>query len=206
MEPPESTRDKRPFSDELEAWLEGDGSKSIGELDDTFGERSFAVVILLLMFLPAVPIPTGGITHVFEAITVVIAAQLVLGRRTLWLPQKWKDRELGAMTTEKALPWMMRRVRWFEKFSRARGDGLFDRIWFRRGLGLVWIAFAVGAAVAPPFSGLDTLPAMGAVGVALGVILGDVVVLGIGIVIGIGGITLMVTIGAAIARFFQSLF
>ncbi len=198
--------DGRPFSDKLEAWLEGDGSKSIGELDDTFGERSFAVVILLLMFLPALPIPTGGITHVFEAITVVIAAQLVLGRRTLWLPQKWKDRELGAMTTDKALPWMMRRIRWFEKFSRNRGDGLFDRTWFRRGLGVVWVVFAGAAALSPPFSGLDTLPAMGSVGVALGVILGDVVVLGIGIAIGAGGITLMVTVGAAIARFFQSLF
>ncbi len=137
---------------------------------------------------------------------MVIAAQLVVGRRTLWLPKRWKDRELGGVTTEKALPWMMRRIRWFEKFSRNRGAHLFDNVWVRRLLGLIFIAFAVGAALAPPFSGLDTLPAMGAVGVALGVILGDVVVLGIGFAIGVGGITLMVTLGAAIARFFQSLF
>ena len=196
----------RPFSDELKDWLEGDHPKTLGALDATFGERSFAVAVLLLMFLPALPLPTGGITHVFEAITVIIAAQLVIGRRSLWLPKKWKHRELGGVTTEKALPWMMRRIRWFEKFSRNRGDGLFDNVWVRRLLGLIFIVFAVGAAFAPPFSGLDTLPAMGAVGVALGVILGDVVVLGIGFAIGVGGITLMVTLGAAIARFFQSLF
>lgn len=194
------------FSEQLQDWLESDGRKSIGELDETFGERSFAVVILLLMFVPALPLPTGGITHLFEAITVVIAAQLVLGRTALWLPKRWKERELGSLTTEKALPWMMRRIRWFERFSRNRGDRLFDRTWFRRVLGLIWIAFAVSAAFAPPFSGLDTLPAMGAVGVSLGVILGDVVVLGIGFGIGVGGITLMITLGAAIARFFQSLF
>ena len=198
--------DERPFSEQLKEWLDGDQPKTLGALDATFGERSFAVAVLLLMFLPAVPIPTGGITHLFEAITVVIAAQLVIGRRSLWLPKKWKHRELGGVTTEKALPWMMRRIRWFEKFSRNRGAHLFDNVWVRRLLGLIFIAFAVGAALAPPFSGLDTLPAMGAVGVALGVILGDVVVLGIGFAIGVGGITLMITLGAAIARFFQSLF
>mgnify|MGYP000923117391 FL=1 len=196
----------RPFSDELKDWLEADSPKTLGALDATFGERSFAVAVLLLMFLPALPLPTGGITHVFEAITVIIAVQLVIGRRSLWLPERWKHRELGGVTTDKALPWMMRRIRWFEKFSRNRGDGLFDHVWVRRLLGLIFIVFAVGAAFAPPFSGLDTLPALGAVGVALGVILGDVVVLAIGFAIGVGGITLIVTLGAAIAKFFQSLF
>jgi len=201
-----AVEDGRPFSEQLKGWLEGEQPKTLGALDATFGERSFAVAVLLLMFLPALPLPTGGITHLFEAITVVIAAQLVVGRRSLWLPDRWKHRELGSVTTEKALPWMMRRIRWFERFSRNRGAHLFDNVWVRRLLGLVFIVFAVGAAFAPPFSGLDTLPAMGAVGVALGVILGDVVVLGIGFAIGVGGITLMITLGAAIAKFFQSLF
>ena len=84
------------FSDELESWLSGDGPKTLEELGNTFAERSFAVTILLLMFVPALPLPTGGITHVFEVITVVIALQMVLGRRTMWLPRKWKQRELGA--------------------------------------------------------------------------------------------------------------
>lgn len=198
--------DERPFSEQLQDWLDGDGPKTLGALDATFGERSFAVAVLLLMFLPALPIPTGGITHIFEAIAVVIAAQLVIGRRSLWLPKKWKHRELGGMTTEKALPWMMRRIQWFEKFSRNRGDGLFDNVWVRRLLGVVFVVFALGATFSPPFSGLDTLPAMGCVGVALGVILGDVVVLAIGFAIGVGGITLIITLGAAIATFFQSLF
>ena len=142
-EPTESTSAGRPFSEELQAWLDTDEPKTLGALDATFGERSFAVAVLLLMFLPAVPIPTGGITHLFEAITVVIAAQLVVGRRTLWLPKRWKHRELGDVTTEKALPWMMRRIRWFEKFSRNRGAHLFDNVWVRRLLGLIFIAFAV---------------------------------------------------------------
>ena len=74
-----------------------------------------------------------------------------------------------------------------------------------RVVGLLLTAFAVGAAIAPPFSGLDTLPAMGAVAVALAIILEDVVVLAIGAVIGTGGIILIVTVGAAIVRVLGSL-
>jgi hypothetical protein len=88
-----------PFSDDLEHGLRGDTPKTLGDLGDTFGEKSFAVTTLLLMFVPALPLPTGGITHVFEVITVFVALQMVLG--------------------------IIRRVRWFERFSRPRFAGLF---------------------------------------------------------------------------------
>ena len=194
------------FSNELESWLSGDGPKTLEALGNTFAERSFAVTILLLMFVPALPLPTGGITHVFEVITVVIALQLVLGRRTIWLPKKWKQRELGATMTGKAVPFVIRRIRWFEKFSRPRFAGLFGQRWFIRVIGVVIIGFTVGAVIAPPFSGLDTLPALGVVAISLGIILEDIVILGIGMVIGTGGIVLIVTIGAAIAHFLRGLF
>lgn len=194
---------KRDFSDELEDWLGGDAPKTVGALGEAFEERGFAVTILLLMFLPALPLPTGGITHVFEVITVIIALQMVLGRRTLWLPRRFKDRELGASITQKAVPFISRRIRWFERFSKPRLAGLFDQRWFIRVLGLLIIVFTLGAAVAPPFSGLDTLPALGVVIICLSIILGDIVVLGVGTVIGTGGVLLIITIGAAIAHFLR---
>jgi hypothetical protein len=101
---------------------------------------------------------------------------------------------------------MIRRIRWFEKFSRPRGARLFRQRWFLRLLGLVLIGFAIAAALAPPFSGLDTLPGLGAVGVALSIILEDVVVLGIGLAIGAAGIALILTIGAALLHFVRGLF
>ena len=52
-------------------------------MNDVFAEKSFAVTIMLLMFVPALPLPTGGATHVFEAITVLLAAQMVLGRSAI---------------------------------------------------------------------------------------------------------------------------
>jgi len=194
------------FSDALDTWLSSDTTKTLEDLGNAFAEKSFAVTILLLMFVPALPLPTGGITHVFEVITVVVALQMVLGRRTLWLPGRWKQRELGKTITGKGVPFVIRRVRWFEKFSRPRFAALFAQRWFLRVLGLVIIAFTIGAAVAPPFSGLDTLPALGVVTISLAIILEDVIVLGVGVVIGTGGIVLIVTIGAAIAHFIRNRF
>ena len=73
-------------------------------------------------------------------------------------------------------------------------------------IGLVIITFTLGALLAPPFSGLDTLPALGVVTICLAIILEDMIVLGVGVVIGTGGIVLIVTIGAAIAHFLSDRF
>jgi hypothetical protein len=193
------------FSDELERWLLSDEPKTLGAMTRVFAERSFAVAILLLMFVPALPLPTGGVSHVLEVITIVLAAQMVLGRQTVWLPERWKRRELGAATTEKAIPFIVRRIRQIERFSRPRAVWLFEQRWVDRLLGLVLMLFAIGAAIAPPFSGLDTLPALGAVGVALAIILEDVVVLALGVIVGTGGVVLIFTVGAALVRLLRSL-
>ena len=174
-------------------------------MGDVFAEKSFAVTIMLLMILPALPLPTGGVTHVFEVITILLAAQMVLGRRTIWLPERWQERKLGDAVTGKAIPVIVRWVRRVERISRPRWARLFGQRWMLGLLGLVLMAFAIGAAFAPPFSGLDTFPAMGAVVVSLAIILEDVVVLAIGTIIGIGGIVLIVTVGGALVQLIRSL-
>jgi hypothetical protein len=157
------------------------------------------------MSLPALPLPTGGITHIFELVTVLVGLEMVLGRRTLWLPRRLRQRELGPLIAGKALPFIVRRIRWFEKRSRRRGVLLFRQRWFLRLLGLVILGLTVASALAPPFSGLDTLPAAGAVAVALSILFEDVVVLAVGLLIGSGGVVLMVTLGAALAHFLRQL-
>ena len=67
-------------SDELERWLSGPGEKTLGSLIELFEEKSFALVFVLLLGVPALPLPTGGATHVFEIIAVLLALQLIAGR------------------------------------------------------------------------------------------------------------------------------
>jgi hypothetical protein len=195
---------REPFSNQLESWLRSDAPKTVGTLGEVFREKSFAVTVLLLMFVPALPAPTGGVTHLFEAITVLLGAEMVAGARTIWLPARWRDRELGGTATTRTIPFIARTIRRFERFSRPRLAHLFEQRWFLRILGLIVITLALGAAFAPPFSGLDTLPAMGAVIVALSIVLSDMLLLGIGVAIGTGGVVLILTVGAAVLRLIQS--
>jgi hypothetical protein len=193
------------FSDELEGWLRSDERKTLGSLGDAFAEKSFASTILLLMFVPALPLPTAGVSHLFEVVTVVLGAEMVLGLRTIWLPERWQGRELGPTVTQRAIPFIIRWVRRVERFSRPRGARLLRQRWMLRVLGLVFIALAGAAAIAPPFSGLDTLPAMGAVAVALAVIFEDVALLVLGLVLGTSGVVLIVTVGAALVHVLRGL-
>jgi hypothetical protein len=197
---------ERPFSEELEEWLHSDAPKTLGSMADAFGEKSFAVVIMLLLFPSALPLPTGGITDIFAFLAMILAIEMIVGARTLWLPHRVRHHEVGQSITGRAVPFIVRRVEWFEKRSRRRLASWFSNRWFARLHGVLLLACAAGTIVAPPFSGLDTLPALGGVVIALSIILEDILVFGIGVAIGSGGIALIVTLGAAATRLFKSLF
>src|SRR5436190_7638130 len=192
---------EQPFSDELEGWLRSPGTKTLGDLLEVFDEKSFAMALLVLMVTPALPLPTGGVTHVFELVSILIALQMVIGRQNIWLPQRLRRHELGPATTGKAIPFIARRVRWFERFARPRLSRALQQRAVLSALGLVVVVFTVGAVVAIPFSGLDTLPSLGVVVVALSLILEDVLVTLIGIAIGAAGIALEIALGSAVLHF-----
>jgi hypothetical protein len=194
-----------PFSEQLERWLRRDEPKTLGEMTDVFGQKGLAVLVLLLMSVPALPLPTGGVTHVLEAVAILVGLEMILGRKTLWLPRRLRRRELGPLLADRAIPFIIRRVRWFEKRARRRAAWLFSHPLFLRLLGVVIVGFSLASALAPPFSGLDTFPALGTVVVSLAIILEDALVLGIGLLIGAGGIVLIVSVGAAFARLIRDL-
>jgi hypothetical protein len=191
-----------PFSDELESWLSSSGTKTIGDLTLVFETKSIAIAVMLLMVTSALPVPTGGITNVFEVITMILAFELIVGRRTIWLPARFLHRELGPATTAKAIPFIARRVRWFERFSRPRFAATLDLRVVLAGLGVIIVVLTLGAFVAPPFSGLDTLPSLGVVVIALSLILEDGLVTIIGIAVGALGVALEIALGSAILSFF----
>jgi hypothetical protein len=164
------------------------------------------VTILLLMIVPALPLPTGGVSHVFEVITVLLAVQMVIPRRTIWLPARWRSRQLGDLTTDKAIPLITRWIRRAERISRRRGARLLQLDVSQRLIGLLLMATAVTALAAPPFSGLDTLPGLAAVTVCMGVVLGDVVLVGVGLLVEVAGAVVILTIGAAAFQWLHSWF
>jgi hypothetical protein len=185
----------RSFSDELEGWLGGDGDKTLGSLIEAFGERGFAVLFVLLLGVSALPLPTGGATHVFEIIAMLLALQLIAGRDEIWLPQRWQRLELAGEKQQRFIAALMRMIRRLERFSRPRLRFLFTHRVSNIVFGLLVIAGAVGAFLAPPFTGLDTLPSLGVVLLSLGVLLQDVVVVVVALIIGAAGVGLEVVLG-----------
>src|SRR4051812_696345 len=114
--------------DELEQWLRGDQPKTLGNIIELFGPRGFALVFVLLMAVPALPLPTGGVTHVLEVVTMLVALQLVVGRRRIWVPARWQNLQLAGPSREKLLTVLLRRIRWLERYSRPRASWLFDHV------------------------------------------------------------------------------
>lgn len=192
---------KRTFSAEIEEWLNSRGTKTIQGLLHAFQEKSFAILCLLLMSIPALPLPTGGVTHVFEIIVMLLALEMIIGWRTPWLPKRALRHELGPATQKKAIPFIVRRVRWFEKHSRHRVSGLLRNRLTSSVLGFVILGLALTSFLSPPFSGLDTIPSLGLVILSLGLILEDALLVFVGMVVGAAGVALVIAIGSAAAHF-----
>ena len=193
--------DAPKLSDELDRWQAGEGAKTLGSLIEVFGEKSFAVLFVVMMGVPALPLPTGGATHVLEIITVLLALELCIGRDQVWLPQRWCRLQLGGGGKRQGfVERLIRLIRWLERFSRPRGGFLFDHRVSNLVFGLLVIVGAVTAFLAPPFSGLDTLPALGVVLLSIGVLLEDVVIVAVGLAVGAGGIALVFVLGRAAIR------
>jgi hypothetical protein len=192
-----SSRTSENISDQLERWLGSDGEKTLGSLIEMFEEKSFAILFVVLLGVPALPLPTGGATHVFEIVAVLLALELIAGREEIWLPRRWRALELAGEKQQRFIAALMRMIRWLERFSRPRLRFLFGHRLSNIIFGLLVIAGSTGAFLAPPFTGLDTLPALGTVLLSLGVLLEDFIVVGIGVIVGAAGVLLEVILGSA---------
>jgi hypothetical protein len=190
----------------LERWLSSEGEKTLGSLIELFEKKSFAILFVLLLGVPALPLPTGGATHVFEVIAVLLALELMAGRHEIWLPQRWRGLELAGRRQQRFITGLMKMIRRLERFSRPRLRFLFDHRLSNIVFGLLVIGGSVGAFLAPPFTGLDTLPALGVVLLSLGVLLEDVLVVVAALLVGAAGVVLEIVLGSAAVHGIGQLF
>jgi hypothetical protein len=193
------------IGDRLELWLQGRGPRTLGTLIEVFGPKSFALCFVVLMAVPALPIPTGGVTNVAEAITMLLALELVAGRQEIWLPKRLRAIDLSGLAKREFAASALARIRWVERLSRPRLARLLGHRASGVLFGLAVFVLSLFSFVAPPFSGLDTLPALGVVLLSLGVLFEDLLLALVGLVVGALGAVLVLGLARLTVELFERL-
>jgi hypothetical protein len=191
---------------QLDRWLQSEEPKTLGGLIATVEEKSFALLFILLMGVPALPLPTGGVTHLFEIIAMLLALQLIAGRDRLWMPARWNGVTLAGGARERFIVRLTSLIGKLERHSKPRLAFLFGHRASNVVYGTLVLGGAVAAFVAPPFSGLDTLPSLGVVLLSVAWLMEDAALAIGGIVLGVIGVALEIALGALIVDGVRSLF
>ncbi|GGK48757.1 exopolysaccharide biosynthesis protein [Salinarimonas ramus] len=135
--PKERTRALSDVLDQLEQTAHGD-SITIEEVVQHLGNKSFAALMLVFSLIstsPASAIP--GITASVAVIVFVLAAQMMLGRKCVWLPDFVTKRHMSTQKLCKGVAWLRRPVRFVERFLGARLTFLLHRPWLYLPLTLI---------------------------------------------------------------------
>ena len=128
---------------------------------------------------------------------MLLAIETIAGRTSIWLPERWRRLELAGDRQQRFITALMKMIRRVERLSRPRLRFLFGHRASNIAFGLLVIAGSTGAFLAPPFTGLDTLPALGVVLLSLGVLLEDFLIVILGFALMTIGIALEVVLGGA---------
>ena len=157
---------------------------SIGQMMEAFGERGFGL-LLILFCLPNL-IPTPGIGSLFGIPLLMVALQMAMGRPKPWLPRRIDSKTIQRTTLLKMVNAVEPRMRRIEAVLRPRWIGLFSPF-MDRAIGVFAALCAISIII--PLPGTNFPPAIALILISLAVTEEDGVYLGLGVVIGLAGLT-----------------
>lgn len=103
------------------AALTGAERVSVRDLIDSFGEASFVPALMVPALIVVSPLSgIFGLPTVLGLTMALIAAQMVFGRRTLWLPGFLLRRSIEGRRLLRAVVWLQRPADWFDRQTRPR--------------------------------------------------------------------------------------
>lgn len=189
-------KDPQSIGDILDAIRElaDDGDKvSLGDLVEAFGSRSYGPFLLVPALIEMSPIGgIPGVPTVLAAIIVLFAAQMVFGRKHIWLPKfaaKWSVKSERARKAADKMDGVAKFLdRWFHGRLPKLTSGPFVRI---AAVGSILLALTVPPLELLPFASTAPMAAIAAFGLALlvrdGVLMIAAMALaGVAVAVGIG--------------------
>lgn len=148
-----------PLGDALEELLKSDEGRgpSIGEIVDTVGEKGFGLILMVLSLPSALPVPAPGYSTPFGIVIGLIALQMMLGRQTLWVPEKLKCVRIKPSLSKTMLGAAAKFLKRIERFIRPRQRWIRSR---PGQAGLSIVIFIMACLMMLPIPLTNTFPAM----------------------------------------------
>lgn len=153
--------------------------------------RAFGVFLIIFAVPNLIPTPPGFST-IAGLLILVVAVQLVLGRTSLWLPQRLGYRSMQTRHLVRVIEWTVPKLQRIERFSRPRAVWL-TRLAARRPIGLLIVVLAIIMALPIPVVG-NSPPAFAITLMGFGMLERDGVWVAAGVLAGFVAISLIVAL------------
>lgn len=169
---------------------------TIGSLVDGLQHRAFGILMLILALPCCLPF-LYGVPQVVSVPMLFIAAQIAIGRRTLWLPESLRKRAFSRESFHTLVSRSKKYVGWFEALARPRlswlTTGAAERVF-----GLFMVVFC--ASIAVPLPGTNTVPGIAVAIMSVGFIERDGILVILGTILGILWVGLLAFGGIALLK------
>lgn len=177
----------KPLSGILEDLLREDASVTVGEITDRVARRGFGLLMVLFALPSLIPvIPWGSV--LIGLVYVLLAGQMLWGLERPWLPRRARafrlsDRAVSSLRN-RGVP-LLRRI---ERFSRPRAMMLDERIVLRL---VAAVLLVLGVILLSPLPFINTLPALSALILGVGLLNRDGVFLLVGALLAVVVLTII---------------
>ncbi len=159
--------------DELDELADKGDQVCVRDVLDDFGRRSFGPFMMIPALIEISPL--GGIPGVPTALALfiaVIAAQLVIGREHIWMPEFVQRRAVESGKLHKAVEKLRGLGQWLDEHSQDRLEKLTVGIWLRfAGVVVIALCCTVPPLELLPFA--STLPMLAIIMIGLGLTVRD---------------------------------
>lgn len=138
---------------------------SVQDVLEAFGDRAFGALLFVFAAPVALPMPPG-VSAILGAPLLFITAQLMVGRRTLWLPRALAERTMTRADFVALMGKVSPYLTWLERRLKPRFTYLYNP-WLDRVTCLICLVLAIIIFLPIPFGNM--LPALALSAFGLGV-------------------------------------
>jgi hypothetical protein len=197
-------RTHRPLSRVLRDFANsGEDEISLGALRTALGDRSFAALLVVFSAINLIPILPPGSTLVFGIPPLIIAVQMILGHKSVWLPQRLLDRSFSADRFKSIMRAVAPRLRRVEHYIKPR-YWPFPVMVGERLVGVLCALLSI--LVILPIPGANWIPAFAMVLMGLSLSERDGILLMMGLAIGASFLVFFAAVFGTITSFAHGMF